>query len=103
MAIDPAGGHPAMDYPEHLRTYSGVHQRHDRHDRVRRAASAVPVVPRALGVAALSSIAAAARSAGSQPGKYRMVTIAVTAERDGEPRVAVSPETVKKLTASGLW
>jgi hypothetical protein len=23
MAIDPAGGHPAMDYPEHLRTYSG--------------------------------------------------------------------------------
>jgi hypothetical protein len=21
--IDPAGGHPAMDYPEHLRTYSG--------------------------------------------------------------------------------
>jgi hypothetical protein len=22
MAIDPAGGHPAMDYPEHLRTYS---------------------------------------------------------------------------------
>ena len=31
-----------------------------------------------------------------------MVTIAVTAERDGEPRVAVSPETVKKLTAMGL-
>jgi NAD(P) transhydrogenase subunit alpha len=31
-----------------------------------------------------------------------MVTIAVTAERDGEPRVAVSPETVKKLTALGL-
>jgi NAD(P) transhydrogenase subunit alpha len=30
-----------------------------------------------------------------------MVTIAVTAERDGEPRVAVSPETVKKLTALG--
>jgi hypothetical protein len=23
MAIDPSGGHPAMDYPEHLRTYSG--------------------------------------------------------------------------------
>jgi hypothetical protein len=23
MAIDPAGGHPAMDYPEHLRTYAG--------------------------------------------------------------------------------
>ena len=23
MAIDPAGGHPAMDYREHLRTYSG--------------------------------------------------------------------------------
>jgi hypothetical protein len=23
MAIDPAGGHPAMDYPEHQRTYSG--------------------------------------------------------------------------------
>jgi hypothetical protein len=23
MAIDPTGGHPAMDYPEHLRTYSG--------------------------------------------------------------------------------
>lgn len=23
MAVDPAGGHPAMDYPEHLRTYSG--------------------------------------------------------------------------------
>jgi hypothetical protein len=23
MAIDPAGGHPAMDYPEHIRTYSG--------------------------------------------------------------------------------
>ena len=23
MAIDPAGGHPAMDYQEHLRTYSG--------------------------------------------------------------------------------
>jgi NAD(P) transhydrogenase subunit alpha len=30
-----------------------------------------------------------------------MITIAVTAERDGEPRVAVSPETVKKLTALG--
>jgi len=30
-----------------------------------------------------------------------MVTIAVTAEREGEPRVAVSPETVKKLTALG--
>ena len=23
MAVDPPGGHPAMDYPEHLRTYSG--------------------------------------------------------------------------------
>ena len=22
MAIDPTGGHPAMDYTEHLRTYS---------------------------------------------------------------------------------
>src|SRR5437016_2639389 len=31
-----------------------------------------------------------------------MVTIAVTSERDGEPRVAVSPETVKKLTAMGV-
>jgi H+-translocating NAD(P) transhydrogenase subunit alpha len=31
-----------------------------------------------------------------------MVTIAVTAERDGEPRVAVSPESVKKLTAMGF-
>jgi len=30
-----------------------------------------------------------------------MATIAVTAERDGEPRVAVSPETVKKLIALG--
>jgi NAD(P) transhydrogenase subunit alpha len=30
-----------------------------------------------------------------------MATIAVTAERDGEPRVAVSPETIKKLTALG--
>jgi H+-translocating NAD(P) transhydrogenase subunit alpha len=30
-----------------------------------------------------------------------MVTIAVTAERDGEPRVAISPETVKKLTGLG--
>jgi NAD(P) transhydrogenase subunit alpha len=30
-----------------------------------------------------------------------MVTIAVTAERDGEPRVAVSPETVRKLAALG--
>ena len=30
-----------------------------------------------------------------------MVTIAVTAEAGGEPRVAVSPETVKKLTALG--
>jgi NAD(P) transhydrogenase subunit alpha len=30
-----------------------------------------------------------------------MVTIAVTREREGEPRVAVSPETVKKLTALG--
>jgi NAD(P) transhydrogenase subunit alpha len=30
-----------------------------------------------------------------------MVTIAITAERNGEPRVAVSPETVKKLTALG--
>jgi NAD(P) transhydrogenase subunit alpha len=30
-----------------------------------------------------------------------MVTIAVTAERDGESRVAVSPETVKKLVALG--
>jgi hypothetical protein len=23
MAVDPSGGHSAMDYPEHLRTYSG--------------------------------------------------------------------------------
>jgi hypothetical protein len=23
MAIDPSGGHSAMDYPEHLRTYAG--------------------------------------------------------------------------------
>jgi hypothetical protein len=23
MAIDPTGGHAAMDYPEHLRTYRG--------------------------------------------------------------------------------
>ena len=30
-----------------------------------------------------------------------MVTIAVTSERDDEPRVAVSPETVKKLAAQG--
>ena len=30
-----------------------------------------------------------------------MATIAVTAERDGEPRVAVSPETIKKLIALG--
>ena len=30
-----------------------------------------------------------------------MVTIAVTAEREGEPRIAVSPETVKKLTGLG--
>ncbi len=31
-----------------------------------------------------------------------MVTIAVTAERDDEPRVAVSPETVKKLKGLGV-
>ena len=30
-----------------------------------------------------------------------MVTIAVTAEAADEPRVAVSPETVKKLVALG--
>ncbi len=30
-----------------------------------------------------------------------MVTIAVTAERDGEPRVAVSPESIRKLTGLG--
>ncbi|MFZ1105683.1 MAG: Re/Si-specific NAD(P)(+) transhydrogenase subunit alpha [Hyphomicrobiaceae bacterium] len=30
-----------------------------------------------------------------------MVTIAVTGEREGEPRVAVSPETVRKLTGFG--
>jgi len=23
MAVDTNGGHPAMDYPEHLRTYAG--------------------------------------------------------------------------------
>ena len=23
MAIEPTGGHAAMDYPEHIRTYSG--------------------------------------------------------------------------------
>jgi hypothetical protein len=23
MAIDTSGGHPAMDYPEHVRTYNG--------------------------------------------------------------------------------
>ena len=23
MAVDTSGGNPAMDYPEHLRTYSG--------------------------------------------------------------------------------
>ena len=23
MAVDPSGGSPAMDYPEHLRTYAG--------------------------------------------------------------------------------
>src|SRR5205814_1442508 len=40
-----------------------------------------------------------------RPGHTRgslMVTIAVTAEREGEPRVAVSPETVKKLAALGV-
>ena len=26
MAVDPTGGHPAMDYPEHMRTYSGFLQ-----------------------------------------------------------------------------
>jgi NAD(P) transhydrogenase subunit alpha len=31
-----------------------------------------------------------------------MVTIAVTGEREGEPRVAASPETVRKLTALGV-
>jgi NAD(P) transhydrogenase subunit alpha len=30
-----------------------------------------------------------------------MVTVAVTAEREGEPRVAISPEAVKKLTGLG--
>ena len=30
-----------------------------------------------------------------------MVTIAVTAEEAAEPRVAISPETVKKLTGLG--
>jgi NAD(P) transhydrogenase subunit alpha len=30
-----------------------------------------------------------------------MITIAVTGEREGEPRVAISPETVKKLTGLG--
>ena len=30
-----------------------------------------------------------------------MVTIAVTGEREGEPRVAISPDTVKKLTGLG--
>ena len=30
-----------------------------------------------------------------------MISIAVTGEREGEPRVAVSPETVKRLTALG--
>lgn len=23
MAVDTSGGHPAMDYPEHVRTYAG--------------------------------------------------------------------------------
>ena len=23
MAVDTSGGHPAMDYPEHVRTYNG--------------------------------------------------------------------------------
>ncbi len=23
MSVDTRGGHPAMDYPEHMRTYSG--------------------------------------------------------------------------------
>jgi hypothetical protein len=23
MTVDPSGGHPAMDYPEHMRTYAG--------------------------------------------------------------------------------
>jgi Bacterial aa3 type cytochrome c oxidase subunit IV len=23
MAVDPSGGHTAMDYPEHMRTYAG--------------------------------------------------------------------------------
>ena len=26
MSIDPSGGHPAMDYKEHVRTYNGFVQ-----------------------------------------------------------------------------
>ena len=101
MAIDPSGGHPAMDYPEHMRTYSGF---------LRATVvmivfvvldPAVPVVARALGRTAVHHRMRPARSRACQPRGSTMVTIAVTAERDGEPRVAVSPETVKKLTALG--
>ena len=33
MAIDPSSGHPAMDYPEHLRTYSGFPEGDGSYDR----------------------------------------------------------------------
>src|SRR6266852_3498212 len=79
----------------------GLHQGHDRHDRAHRADPALPVVPRTLGLTALQHCCGRA-PAGSQPREAPMVTIAVTAERDGEPRVAVSPETVKKLSAMGF-
>ena len=102
MAVDPSGGHPAMDYAgahAHLLRLSSRDRHHDRPGRADPAVPAVASCPRPRGP---SSIAAAgARLPVSQPREASMVTIAVTAERDGEPRVAVSPETVKKLTALG--
>src|SRR5262245_10464412 len=78
----------------------GLHQGHDGHDRVHRAGPTVPAAPRTLG-----SPMAGRAGPGTCPLhalEAFMVTIAVTAERDGEPRVAVSPETVKKLIALGF-
>ena len=103
MAVETSGGHPAMDYAEHVRTYQRF---------IRWTIGMIVFVVLILVFLADASFrstrfgrcvptAEAAPCPVRHRGEALMVTIAVTAERDDEPRVAISPETVKKLGALG--
>src|SRR5262249_31394275 len=85
--------------PAHL---LGLSQGDDRPDRAGDGHPAVPADAGALRAPdSPAALPAGGGARGPASGGASMVTIAVTGERNGEPRVAISPETVKKLTGLG--